>query len=96
MKTTTKKIDAFAHANDLAPAYREFSAAIAALVELQENGPVPFRAEDAKRVTELSETSIARAAADQVAAWQRVGAAACRVHRAICGPKAPVPERRAA
>jgi hypothetical protein len=88
MKTTTKKARRapFAHAEDLAPAYREFSDAIAALVRLEETGFIGFRAEDAQRVTHIS-TAIWKTADARVAAWKRIGAAARRVHVAKIGRK---------
>lgn len=95
MKTTIKKTrpQPFVHAEDLGPAYRELAAAIAAVHDLEQNGPVPFDAKDAARVPELSETSIWLNADEKVAAWQRVGAAARRVYHAKRGPRAPGPAR---
>jgi hypothetical protein len=75
----------FAHAGDLPAAYRELAEAITALVKLQECGPVPFRAEDARRVTALSLSATWRQADEQIAVWQRLGAAARRVEVAKHG-----------
>jgi hypothetical protein len=76
----------FAHAADLPAAYGELAEAITALVKLQECGPVPFLAEDARRVTELAPSAMWQDADAKIAAWQRLGAAARRVEIAKNGP----------
>jgi hypothetical protein len=83
-----KKPEAFAFAADLPDAYRELAAAIAAVVELQERGPVPFLEKDVRNVQNLSEHTIWKQADAVVGAWERVAAAARRVHVAKVGPDA--------
>ncbi|WP_242344595.1 hypothetical protein [Anaeromyxobacter terrae] len=85
MSAPAKKRQPFAHAADLPAAYAEFSAALAGIVKLRENGPAPVIAKDVRNVPNLSAHALWRTADAQIAAWERVGAAARRVHVAMYG-----------
>jgi hypothetical protein len=86
-KTRRRPAEPFAFAADLPAAYQELSEAIAAIINLEANGPVPFIKRDAQCPQELSESAISRNANEKAEAWQRVGAAARRVHAAKVGRK---------
>lgn len=83
-KKPANRSEPFAHAADLADAYRELRAALVALKEFQAHRFSDFQIEN---VTALSASSLWARADDAVEAWQRLGAAARRVHVAIHGKK---------
>jgi hypothetical protein len=85
MKTTKNARLPFEHAQDLASAYRELSAALAALVKIEETGPCRFDGNDPKIVPLLSPCAIWNDADAKAAAWQRVANAARRVQVATHG-----------
>lgn len=82
-KRPTARPEPFAHAKDLADAYQELKAAILATMDTG-RGLDEFHLQV---LTGLSMCSLWRDADAKVEAWQRLGAAARRVHVAIHGKK---------
>ncbi len=94
MNAKTKKPAArpgpFAHAADLADAYRELRAAVLAKLDLEKHGPFPLdeRYLAADLFTGMSMHFLWGEADRNAATWKRIAAAARRVHLAINGRKA--------
>lgn len=81
-KKRASRPEPFAHAKDLADAYREFQAALEEVIERGGYSGIDPRVVG---VTGLSACQLWQHADEAVEAWKRLGAAARRVHVAVHG-----------